>query len=240
MKKFFLALFFSLGAIIIIAQEASFNGGKYVVIQMNNNIMTNLPKQKETPKGSVFLFDEYIKGTVLLRDSSVITDYKVNINLYTKQLEILNEDQISLLNYSKVDKIFVVNKGVKEYYTSCPNIIIQYPEIGDCSFIKVLYEGKYATLIDKVTLDLIPSNYNIALNAGNAYDTYIAKHNYYILKNGKALTIRLSRSSVLFVLKDKRKELNEFIIENNLNLRNTKDLTSVIKFYNNLYEQNTH
>lgn len=241
MKKFFLISILAFFTnFCIYAQEVSFTQGGYVLIHNSGGFFTNLPKQKDAPKGSVYLFDEFLKSTVVLRDSSIITDYRININLYTKQLELYDEAQIAILNYSKIDKFYVNDKGNKEYYVSCPNLQIQYPDLGDCCFIQILYEGKKATLIDKITLDMVPSNYNLALNAGNSFDTYYAKHNYYILKDGKSLVIRLSKTSILFVLKDKRRELNNFISDNNLKLKNKTHLIEVLKYYNNLYEQNTH
>lgn len=241
MKKLLLISLFAFYTFISInAQEATQTQSGYVVLHTSTNFFTNLPKQKEAPKGSVYLFDDFLKSTVILRDSSIVSEFRINLNLYSKQIEFLNEDQVAILNYSKIDKFYVNDNGRKEFFTSCPNLLIQYPDLGDCSFVNILYEGKKATLIDKVTLDMVPSNYNLALNAGNSYDTYYVKHNYYILKDGKALIIRLSKSSILFVLNDKRKELSNFIADNDLNLKNKGHVIEVLKYYNNLYEQNTH
>lgn len=230
-KIFFLLSFFVYS---LFSQEMTSVNGRYVAIHSLK--YTNIPKMKESPKGSTYLLDNFTNANILLKDSTIIFDYKINFNLSTKNIEFFIEDanEYAYLNISKAERIYLKKNNQTEIYESCPQYLLNYPDIGDCDIIKLIYKGDKASLIYKYTLELIPANYNLALDAGNPYDTYAAKRTIYILKDGKSYLARPSKASLLFILRDKKKELKDFIENNNLNLRNEKHQALLLEYYNKI------
>ncbi len=225
----------------IFAQSTINNKGKYQNIYINSHGMTtNLPKQKTEPKGSVYMVDDWMNGTILLKDSSYISGYPFKYNMRSKYLEIKDDtDSIKVLYFAKVDLIFSQTVFGNEIYENCTNYIMQFPEFSDCEFVQVLAFG-HATLLDKLTLEMIEANYNTAVDAGETSDTYFVKHNYYIIKNNQLIKIKKSKSSIVKALSDKEEEVKNYIKLNKLNLRETQNIVSVVKFYNSLHEEKTN
>ncbi len=239
MKKF---LIFSLGLLLtfaISAQEVSQQYGRYVPVYSNSTYMTNLPKQKTAPKGSVYLEDEWLDATIVLKDSSYISGVEANYNFYSKYVEIKRSgtEKVSLLNFSKVDWLILSQANKNKVYENCTNFLINYPELGQCEFLEVLADGKPAKLIDKLTLDVIEANYNTALDAGQTSDTYIIEHTYFIINGDELIEIRKRRRFILNAFNDKRKQVKDYIKENNLKMRKIEHIAIVVKYYNSLHEE---
>jgi len=233
-------LFLSLSFALFSQATVSQGVGRYVPVYTNNNYVTNLPKQKTPPKGSVYLTDDYMNATIVLRDSSYITNVKANYNFYSKKLEIDDNTQVLLLNLSKIDW-FILSDGTNKYfYESGVNFMLDYPHLGISELVHVLEKGSKVTLIDKLSLDLIPANYVTAIDAGSTSDTYVLKHEYYLIKDGELFKVRKTKGYFLNVFSDKKAELKQYIKAQNLKMRQPEDMAKLVNFYNTLHEQPTN
>ncbi|MBN2663125.1 MAG: hypothetical protein JXR68_05705 [Bacteroidales bacterium] len=240
MKKIIFILFVFAFSLSTYSQTATSQQGRYVPVYFNNNYTTSLPMQKTAPKGSVYLAKDWKTATIVLRDSSYITNVKANYNFYSKYVEILQNDTVKLLNFSKVDWLIFNGIISTDFYENGSNFMLNYPELGQCDFVQVLARGNTATFIDKLGLDLIAANYNTAIDAGNTSDTYVLKHEYFVIKNNELIKIRKTKGSVLSTFSDKKDELKIFIKNNKLKMKNPKDIAQVVNYYNSLYEQSTN
>lgn len=240
MKKIILGVFIVVFSISTYSQTTTSQQGRYIPVYINNSYTTNLPMQKTPPKGSVYLADDWKTATIVLRDSSYITGVKANYNFYSKQVEILQNDTVKLLNFSKVDWLIFNNLVSTDFYENGSNFMLNYPELGQCDFVQVLERGSTASLIIKLGLDLVEANYNTAIDAGSTSDTYVLKQVYYVIKNDKLIKIRKTKGSILSALSDKKDELKLYIKNNKLKMKNPTDIALVVNYYNSLYEQPTN
>lgn len=241
MKKIYLWALVLFFAIQISAQSTvTTEYGKYVPVYVGGAMTTNLPKQKTAPKGSVYLVDDWMHGTIILKDSTNISGYPYRYNMRSKYIELKDEsDSIKVLSFAKVDWMFSKTIHGTNVYDNCSNYMLEYPELGDCEFVEIMVYGK-ATLFDKLSLNMIEANYNRAVDAGETSDTYYVEHTYYILKDGELIRIKKSKGSVLNVLEDKKEELSSYIKSNKLKMREPNNIAQVVKYYNSLYEGNTN
>ncbi|MBN2891597.1 MAG: hypothetical protein JXL97_07010 [Bacteroidales bacterium] len=242
MKKIiFLAIVIFL-SINLTAQSTMQVYGKSVPVYINRGygMTTDLPKQKTAPKGSVYLVDDWMKGTIVLKDSSYFEDIKYKYNFRSKYLEILDKtDSVQVLFFAKVDWMYYeTNKG-SQVFENCTNFVLEHPELGDCEFVQIMAFGR-ATLIDKLTMEMIESNYNAALDAGETSDTYYIKHTYYILKDGELIRIAKNKGSILNALSEKKDQLKSYIKTNKLKMKEPENIAKVVEFYNSLYEESTN
>ncbi len=240
MKKIIFSLFSLFLAVSCMAQTTVQQNNKYVPVYVDGAFVTNLPKQKTAPKGSVYMVDDWMNAQIVLRDSSCISNVKANYNLFSKYVEIKDNNEISLLNFSKVDWIVLSDQKTTSIYENCTNYMIDYPELGQCEFTQVLASGDNATLLDKLSLDILYSNYNAAVNAGSTSDTYILKHEYYIIKDKKLYSINKTKSSVLTTFDDQKDKVKLYIKVNKLKMKNPQDIANVVNYYNSLYEQTSN
>ncbi len=226
-------------SILLNAQEVQVLD-KYVSMNAGSGMFVNLPKQKTPPKGSTYLNDKWKKSLVILNDSSYINGIKAKYNFYTKSVEVLYNDTVSLINLSKLDKLVFLENGKQKVFVNSLEYIAQYPEFIGCDLVQVLADGKRAKLLAKLTLEMVEANYNTALDAGETSDTYYVKYTYYILNNGKLYKIKKNKSSVLYALKDQQDRVKIFIKQNKLKMKNADDIAKVVKFYNSIYEESSN
>ncbi len=235
-KMFFLALFVSMFMQLFSQGSKSHNGQVvHLYVNSNSNRITSLPKQKTAPVGSVYMVDDWMRGGIVLRDSSALTDFRFRYNMKSQFVEIEVYDSLKVLSAAKVAWLFYQNKGTTKYYETCSNYSDEYPELRNCEFVEVMTSGK-AILLDKLVLDMVESNYNTAVDAGSTSDKYYVKHIYYVLLNDKLIHVKKRKGSVLKALVDKKVELKEYIKANSLKMKNPEHLRSVVEYYNSLYE----
>lgn len=215
--------------------------GKYVPVYINfSRQTTNIPMQKTEPKGSVYLADDFYKAKIILKDSSYIEDIIANYNFYSNYIEIIKNDTIKILNLNKVDWIILDKKGDERIYANGANIMLEYPEIGKCNIVEVLSNGTKAVLFDKMYMEILQANYNAAVDAGETSDTYVLKHEYFILKNNELIKIKKTKGSILSVLSDQEDALKTYIKQNKLKMKEPQDMAKVIDYYNSIYEQSSN
>jgi hypothetical protein len=238
LKKLSLLVGFILIMNILQAQELQVNQ-KYVSLNAGSGMFTNLPKQKTAPKGSVYLNDNWEKSIVVLNDSSYISGVKAKYNFYSKNVELLYNDTVSLLFLSKLEKLILIEKDKQRVFVNSIHYLSKYPDLSGCDLIEVYADGR-ASLIAKLTLGMVEANYNTALDAGETSDTYYVKYTYYIINNGKLFKIRKNKGTVLMALNDQRDRLSAFIKQNKLKMKNVDDIAKVVKFYNSIYEETSN
>lgn len=238
MKKSVLLVLSLLIVYQIFGQTISQNNNKYVPLYMNSRYSTDIPKQKSAPVGSVYINDEWHSSTVVLSDSTYISNINTRYNLSIKFLEIQNPDNtIGVIYYNQIDYIITNEKfGKSSIYANCLKFANDFPELKNSEFVEILVDGK-ATLIDEIKLEVIQSNYNPAVSAGKNYDTYSKKHNLYLINNGKLLKIKKNKNSVLNALQDKQEQISTYIKTNKLKMSNIENIINVVNYYNELYEE---
>jgi len=237
MKKSFLFAFSLLFISQLFAQTTYFNGNKYVPVVSNSKYLTEIPKQKSAPEGSVYINDEWVNSTVVFNDATYIPNLQTRFNLSSQFLEILNTDNtIGVVYYAQIDYIITNEKhGKSSVFANCAKFS-EYTELKNGEFVEVLVDGK-ATFIDEIKLEVIQANYNTAIAAGKNHDTYSKKHAYYIINNGKILKIKKSKKSILNALQDKEEQISLYIKTNNLKMSNIENIINVVNYYNGLYEE---
>ena len=73
-----------------------------------------------------------------------------------------------------------------------------------------------------------------AYNSATTNQTIIEANTYYVTKSGQTTQIKKDKKSVLALLSDKTPQLEEFIKQNKLNLKQDGDLSKLIIYYNNI------
>lgn len=237
-KKIVLALFLAF-SMQVFSQGGMIVENKQVYIR-TDGLTTTLPKQKTAPKGSVYLSKDWLVGTIILKDSTYISDYPFKYNVRSKFVEIKEgADNIKILSANRVS--MMLSQGTKGpiIYKNASEYIKQYPELGACDFIQIMANGQ-VSLIDKLTMDMVESNYNAAMDAGETSDKYYVVHTYYIIKDGTIHKIKKNKKSILKILNDKETELATYIKTNKIRIKEPFEIAKVVNYYNSLHEKTTN
>lgn len=232
MKKLFFILSILFAFTGIFAQATAKVGSEYMPISFSSNFFTSIPKQKTSPKGSVYLKDKYVKGMILVNENQYIDNVKLNFNFHTNKLEVVNGDTIYNIDPYKI-KWFTIKGSQFGLYTT-PGTLKTQPELSDCDLIKLYYDDKNLKLIEKYYLKILKSNYNTAVDAGETSDTYVVSSKMYIVKDNEVYKFSKTKHSILTIFSDKKNEIKSFVKDNHLKYNKMADILKIMKYYSSL------
>lgn len=180
--------------------------------------------------GSPFLSDDWSMGSITLNNGKVIDSILLKYNVYNSEMQFQAGKEIfvlgspdSVLFVTLNDKRFMYlpfldkkKKPLKEYFE--------------------VYSGDGMLLIlIRHTVEVIKSNYNVALNTGEKNDRLQHKKSFYLKKDNEIVLIDKKGENLFSLLKDKSKELRDFTSQNHLSFTKGDDLERIIKYYNSIY-----
>lgn len=199
-----------------------FNGG-------TSRIMNIQSKPPET-KSSVYYNDNWYIGTIKLFSGEEIKDYPLKYDMKMNQIDIKVNETVKVVSIGAVEEIeWVKTNGQVESLINLSNL----DNVNIHGLFTVISEGKLS-LYKKVELELLESNYNIAVDAGNEDNTYLKKNRYYIYSDNKIHSIKIRKNKILKKFKEKAEQVEEYAEANNLKFNDDNDLKLIFEYYNNL------
>lgn len=181
---------------------------------------------REVPiDGSVYINDIYKKGTTLINDISK-TDALMRYDAYHDAVEILDENGTA--------RKLLRRKQIKAIFDDKTYEVVEYQSGGKTKlgYFNPLNEGhtKFYFKPKKAFIQ--------AEKPDNGYDTYTPPHYkdisaYYIkIGDGPAQEVKLNKRSILKMIGDSNLNLEQFIKDQNLNLKKVEDIIHLIDYYN--------
>ena len=180
-------------------------------------------------KGFPYLFDDWLKGDVTMADNSVHQNMDLKYNLLNDRPYFKNSSQ-SVLTFADPVKQFTIKTAGSEQPLLFRNGYQNIPGVTSSAFLEVLADGK--TQVLKKMAKKIQTENVYPNTSTNKYFT--ENKTYYIFKDNKGTLIKLDKKSVLSNLSDKQTELEAYIKQNNLNLKEDGDLSKLITYYNSI------
>lgn len=182
-------------------------------------------------QGTAFLNSDWLIGSFTLVNNKLYKDVNLKYDVVQdkiflrgakgEQISMLDKVKDFTLNYPT--EVEVVNRYFRCGYSNIPGTRAD-------SYFEVLADGKVQLL--KRTSKIIQENkeYNSATITKSFYETI----KYYLFNEGKATLIKKDKKSILTALNTKQPELETYIKDNKLNLKNDEDLAKLITYYNTL------
>ncbi len=185
-------------------------------------------------KGSVYWFDEWNQGAILLKNGQKVDQYEVKYDIQSWMLEINTPKGVKILPGAKV-KEFYLEKAVGKENTERYHLINlrEYFEqnIPSQGFYELLVDGSYP-LVKNFELDMLKPNYVPALDAGETQSKIIKKTRYYLIKNKILIELPSSRKKFTDIIKKIKPEVADFMKENKLKPKNEEEMIEIITFCN--------
>jgi hypothetical protein len=182
----------------------------------------NFPRNLE---GSPYVNDWQLSD-IFLKNGNTISNIKVKYNAFTSQM---------LYQYN--NNIYVIGAPDSISKIKFPNNIFEYKQYtkgkqSEKGFFEVIIKGKLG-LLNKYEYKILESNYNVALNVGNKNDRLVIKEQL-CLELGEQIVILNKKSVLSELLKDKYKEVSDYMKKEGLSYKNKEDMIKVVTFYNQL------
>lgn len=184
-------------------------------------------------EGSPYFHDEYIWAEITSTGGKVYKDVRIKFNIVDLKVQYLAEDGSEMLAAQAIRSIRF--PALKTEDGSQVNIVLvsstgvlNHP---DAKIYQVLDSGK-VSLLKKISI-----TYRDEKKYGDATITrhYDRKETEYLrLANGEYEKLEKSRTFILTALADKRERIDNYITNNNIKCKSTKDFQRIIIYYNSL------
>ena len=177
--------------------------------------------------GTPFLIDKWINGSASI-EKGTYHNVELKLDAYANQVLFKYADET--FEFQDDVKSFVLKPGLKDsasylYFKKG----ISGPSLKANQYVQVLAEGKISFY--KSDVKLLSEVNEINRGVVQAFNT---ASRYYLIKGSNAQLIKLSKSDILDHMKDREKEVNEFVTTNKISFKREGDIATLIKYYNSL------
>jgi hypothetical protein len=204
----------------------------------NQGVVQSFDNRYEGVRGNPYLLEDWIKGEIIMRDSSVHEGIPLRYDVYTDELLAKRNNKIEIVIDKNQIRGFQLGKpGIPNFARFIKAVYLKdFKEVAPDRFVQVLYDGPTALYAIKKK-NLIKANYQGAYSPGRNYDEFTdAVSKFYIrTPTGKFAEIKPKEKAVMKILSDEKKKVEEFIKKNNLILEEATDLVKVVMFYDQLH-----
>lgn len=179
-------------------------------------------------KGSPYLNDEFIKGTVYTTSKNKIADIELRYNIYNDDLEFKTPDDLTLA-VNEPETIKLADFGdYKMTYKSYTN-----GKKTNSAFFKILEEGK-VSLFAKPDVFFQKEVEGDGIKPGKPAQFVQKSDNYYISIGENTATKVGSKKDILNLMEDHSKEISAYLKQNKVKLSKSEQLQQLVQYYNSL------
>jgi hypothetical protein len=178
-------------------------------------------------KGSPFLFDEWIKGSVTT-PQGVYKNLELKLDSYTNTVFFKSSDEPYEFRDKVIGFTLMPRPGDSSTYLNFKNGISGNGLRPD-QFTQVLAEGKLS--VYKADIKLVADVNQI--NQG-VIKTFTTSTRYFAMKDNVLQTVKMNKASIYELIKDKEQQIDSFVAQNKLSTRKEADLVKIVQYYNTL------
>lgn len=192
------------------------------------------------PKGNgqqtVYLYDTWTSADILIHQPGggvvQVRDVRVKLDLMTNNLEVQAAGGIKVLPFSKVEKFEWTNPVTltPEVFTNGRQFSLNGVQLE--SFCSVF--GDQTKMVTHYAVEVIPADYNVALDVGNKEDRVIKKVRHYLLRGNEL--VEFTRKSVVALMADDSEHVKQFIKKNHVDFDQEADLQSLVRYCDTLVQ----
>ena len=187
--------------------------------------------------GDTYLTPNWLKSAIqLYKDDRVIQGYSVRYDIYADALDIKTNNGVkvlegkriksfSWLDSTRVEPVFFVN--ARDY---------KFENTPLTGFFEVLVDGP-APLFKRTQLRVKKADYNVSFDVGSRDDKILKERSYYVGQSKAVVELGNAKKKVLPIFGNRSDEMEKFMSDNNLSLKNEADLVRLFKHYNTLIAQ---
>lgn len=228
MKKVCMSLLFL--SSLCLAQNPVF---KLANLQQTATVQNDLKYTVDGIDGHQYLLDEWGTGIIIINDSINTVQARI-------QFDMVSGEPI-IGNAHRAEKGFILrDKSITGFVINNTKFVrvpsSQFQEKMDRSYFVTPMFSKNNYLITNYSKYLKePYVNNNGYNKTDLNKKYVTLKKYYFLnKDNKYVSLKLKKKEILKLLSDKENELKKYIKNQDLNLKDEKDVSNLLAFYHSL------
>lgn len=181
-------------------------------------------------KGSPYLYERWMKGKIVFENGVEMGNLELNFDLYNHLLEVKTEQVVKVALPEQirfVDIYFLPEKSSR--FIPVTGFLTEDDEAAE-GFAEVLYDGRIR-LVKKSLLEIHQPNYRPTHDIGSLNFQIKKKEKIYLMEEGMLKEIKRMSDFGKW-----RKKMKAYARENNLRIRNEKDLVQLVQYYDSLLD----
>lgn len=251
MKNCFCLFFFSLTNIgIVSAQQPMMQSTRdalnqnLTISQHNSGMLYGFDNRTTEIQGNFYLDPEWSIATVRFYPRTIATpkgiikldsvsDVQMRVLLKGNDVEFNTQEGIKVISGTLI-KSFTAKKQdffVKNYISTLE--FNDESEKVKAGFFEILADGK-VKLLEYSKLKINQPDYVEALNVGSKDVKINTEKLLYITKGKEVIKFNTGKKDLYVLMADKKSEIEKFVKDNNLSLKNRTDLAKIFQYYNTL------
>lgn len=198
---------------------------------VTNETVRTFDNRYQGVKGSPFLNVEWVRGRVILRDSSQVQELMVRFNAKENELHYLNQHSKEMIAEKSALAGFVIFTGnTSRIFTLLP------PSDPDKAKYYEQLSGGRVSLLELHSKEFLKADYQGGYSANRPYDEFIDKSALYWFAEGmsKPEKLKTGYKNVMKCFPDMHGELDAYIKEKGIRLNVREGIIEVFKLYNTL------
>nr|WP_287936813.1 carboxypeptidase-like regulatory domain-containing protein [Algoriphagus sp.] len=204
---------------------------------IGGNMVYGIPPDPKKVEGNFYLDKKWNLASILLyRDQEIMEDFRVRYNINSNNFELMEPEtfQITTLQGYRVQNIVWMDSSFKvpRYFVNGMDFREDGAPIS--GFFEVIVEGQLP-LMRRTKAIFKESNYNTALMVGNRNDQIIKRNVYYYLREKDLYEVPKKRKDLFLIFGDKASQVEAFVNENQIDLKQTSSIFQIFTYYNSLY-----
>lgn len=181
--------------------------------------------EDKTITGTNYLFKNF-EGiySVTNKSGNIFNLLNLNYNLSHGTLETkISKDSVYQYDLKEIDFVVAGNKKYKNLEGSTLN-----------GLVLEIFKGKNFAIYKKIEISVLEGTINPMTQEKIQQDKYVQLYTYYSNINANFDKIKLNKSSILKLVKDKQVQVKEYAKANNLDFSNETDVNIILKYYESL------
>lgn len=214
--------------------EGYSDGPKFIdMLELGRNILITYNMGYDEIRGTPYLFEEVHNGTLYFTNRTKISGLQINYDCTNREILFAWEGK----NYS-------TGRDDIEYFTISPDQTdrillfkrVFLPQAKEREYLEILY-NIHSILYKRYVKEYKEATVKSPYHVNRDYNEYIDKIEYYVkLESNDIQSVKLQKKAVLKIFPDHTDLLEQFMKEENINLKDETDLVRLLKFYDGLKE----
>ena len=235
MKNIFLFLF--LLSVTVYAQESVSLVNSDFTTSASGGVWTKKSSKPSLVKGSFYLFDKWNnKSKIYSIDNRTQVVTYLNYNLRTGNFESKLINVSGIITSFSSDSVFVFDSNsIKKVVLNNKHLVkVNNPESSKNEFMEFISKTSSFDLYKLSYLSVVEGKLNPLTQEAMSDDKYVINSKYFIQEDNKVFVFKLRKGTLLKKFGKQKKIVNDFILSNNLNIKNDLHLKRIFTYYNSL------
>jgi hypothetical protein len=235
MKNIFLFLF--LLSVTVYAQESVSLVNSDFTTSASGGVWTKKSSKPSLVKGSSYLFDKWNnKSKIYSIDNRTQVVTYLNYNLRTGNFESKLINVSGIITSFSSDSVFVFDSNsIKKVVLNNKHLVkVNNPESSKNEFMEFISKTSSFDLYKLSYLSVVEGKLNPLTQQAMSDDKYVINSKYFIQEDNKVFVFKLRKGTLLKKFGKQKKIVNDFILSNNLNIKNDLHLKRIFTYYNSL------